>query len=680
MDTTLESEQTLKQLIDIAPNAIIVLDDEQRIILFNAAAERMFGYTTGEALGKPHDILIPDRFISPHRKYVIDFGNSEISHRFMSERKELLGRRKNGEEFPAEGSIAHMEINGKKIYMTIFKDIAQEKEAQNELKRLVATVEHSINIIFITDITGKIVYVNPMFEKVTGWQKQDAIGKNPRILASGETPKEQYDELWNTILSGKTYRYIIKNKRRDGWFYWANTVITPIKDDKGEITNFLAVQEDITEKKIIEDNLMYLRDYDELTGLFNRTRFMDMVSEWITINQGQNKKASLFIIDIDDFKSINDGYGHIVGDEFIHRTAAFLKELKEESRDKEYIIGRMGGDEFVIFMPYDTENIMSLAEKIKKGIEGILFVPLTAPLTVSIGIAIYPEQGIFTRGLFTRADAAMQHAKQSGKNQYRVYTNEDSYFENLHLRLKEKAGIQKAISEDRFLPWFQPILSLKENTITHYEALARLKDEDGTILPPAKFIDTAERFGIIGEIDRIIIEKTMRVQTSEAQKGRYISFGINLSAKDLAKEDTIFFIHSKLLETGAHSDYLVFEITETSAVYDIRMAVRFINALKSIGCRFSLDDFGVGFTSFVYLREMSVDYIKIDGAFIKNLHENPNDRLFVKSIVDVAKGMGIKTIAEFVEREETIKLLKEIGVDYAQGYAVGKPAPTLLDA
>jgi len=298
--------------------------------------------------------------------------------------------------------------------------------------------------------------------------------------------------------------------------------------------------------------------------------------------------------------------------------------------------------------------------------------------TASIGVVFYPEHGRTTKELFTKVDAALYRAKETGKNRCHLYNPKDKVLENIHLRFRQKISIQKALAEGRFAPWFQPLLSLADNKIHHYEALARMKDEEGNILLPGTFIDTAERFGLIGSIDRMITEKTMRLQAELSRKGRDLSFGMNLSGKELGDEELLLFLQSKITETGADPSRLVFEITETAAVHDLDKAVRFINDLKAMGCRFSLDDFGVGFTSFVYLREMHVDYIKIDGSFIRKLHENHNDQLFVRAITEVAKGMGIQIIAEFVEDERSLDLLREYGVDYAQGYLIGKPSPELL--
>ncbi|MBI5561907.1 MAG: EAL domain-containing protein [Deltaproteobacteria bacterium] len=222
------------------------------------------------------------------------------------------------------------------------------------------------------------------------------------------------------------------------------------------------------------------------------------------------------------------------------------------------------------------------------------------------------------------------------------------------------------------------MLDLKDNRIHHYEVLARLREAGGEVLLPSAFIDIAERFGLIGAIDRMIIEKALRKQASAVAGGRRISFSINLSGRDMEDASLLQFLKATIAETGAAPGLIIFEITETAAIGDLGDAKRFVGMLKSLGCRFALDDFGVGFTSFAYLRELQADYIKIDGSFIKKLHDNEHDRVFVKAMTEMAKGLGIKTIAEFVEEEETVKLLKKFGVDYAQGYLIGKPMPDIL--
>ncbi|HBR17500.1 MAG TPA: hypothetical protein DD725_07830 [Deltaproteobacteria bacterium] len=572
-----------------------------------------------------------------------------------------------------------------------FNKMAHEVEVRTkELQKLSMAIEQSVNGVFIVGRNGVIEYVNTMFEQITGYSKEEMVGHDLRTFASEIMTKNEYEGLWKTISAGNTWQGSYKHKKKYGQPYWCNCLISPIKDKKENITHFLLIQEDITKKKESEERIQHLASYDELTGLINRTRFMELMDEWIAYAKtkpaiaGHPQTGALLLIDIDEFRYINDTYGHNIGDEFLRGAAKILgntindmaaqniKRAKEKS-----IIGRLGGDEFAIFMSYtDVKETIDVVELIRKKIGSIhSFISASVQLTASIGIAFYPKHGAATKELFIKANAAMSQAKEAGGDRHHIYSPEDSYLEKMRSRFEWKGHIQKAIEEGRFEPWFQPILDLKDDKIHHYEALARMRSEDGKILLPGVFIDTAEIFGLIGTIDKIITEKVMKLQAETSRQKSSLAFGMNLSGKDLGNEELLSFLQSKIVETGADPSHLIFEITETAAVRDMDRAIKFINALKSIGCLFSLDDFGVGFTSFIYLKEMNVDYIKIDGSFIRRLNENQNDQLFVKAIVDVSKGMGIKTVAEFVENKEIIKLLKELNVDYAQGYGIGKPAP-----
>lgn len=565
------------------------------------------------------------------------------------------------------------------------QDVTEKRRAEFELRKLSAAIEQSVNLVFITNRHGVIEYVNPTFEQVTGYTAEEAVGQTPRILSSGEVSNALYQELWTTILSGRTWRTTIKNRRKTGGHYWANTVITPIRDDRGQVTHFLAVQEDVTEKMVSEERINYLANFDELTGFINRSRFIELVEEWINMSSLREGRGVLCLADMDQFKLLNDTYGHGLGDEYMRRLARVLdKTVKEVRRkcaassDAEPLISRLSGDEFAVYFPGMTgADGMQAAEDIRKAVEGFYFTEASSAFTVSIGLVTYPEQGTNVRDLLTRADAAMYRAKELGRNRVHAYRDEDHDLERMHSRLAWREKIMKGLREGRFVPWFQPILDLSTGTVHHFEALARLEDEDGSIVLPGAFIDIAERFGIIGLIDRIIIEKAMLAQAGMMGEGKAVSFGMNLSGKDLGDPELLDFIRTKIGETGADPRYLVFEITETATISDLGAATSFVRALKELGCKFSLDDFGVGFTSFTYLKELQVDFIKIDGSFIKRLEESPNDQVLVKAMASLAKGLGIKSIAEFVENGESLELLKSFGVDFAQGYLIGKPGPGL---
>ncbi|MBE9532215.1 MAG: EAL domain-containing protein [Proteobacteria bacterium] len=566
------------------------------------------------------------------------------------------------------------------------QDVTDIKSAEEELTKLKMAIEQSVNIIMITDYSGHIEYVNPMFEQVTGFSKEEVLGEDPGILSSHETSPEIFKDMWTTITSGEIWRGTIKNRKKDGEPYWCSNVITPIRSNRGEITNFLSVQEDITAKKYAEERIERLVTYDELTGLVNRTRFTELLNEWLAFDLSAGHDTSVLLIDIDQFRSINDSFGHGAGDMILRSVAVRLEKAVNDidarftgKRSRESIVGRMGSDEFVIFLPDRSgASAMEAAEEIRSALMGVYAENVPVRVTVSIGLTVCPIDGTTSKSLFTKADAALIRAKGLGGNRCHQYRAEDMDLEHMHSRLKDKELIQRALDLDQFEPWFQPILSMDDKEVHHYEALARMRDEKGKIFLPGSFIPTAEAFGLIGLIDRAIMEKTMRFQAKMMKEGRSLTFAMNLSGKDMGDESPIDFIKDTIKETGADPDRLLFEITETEAIHELGRATNFIKALKEVGCKFALDDFGVGFTSFVYLKDMPVDFIKIDGYFIEHLDKNSDDQLFVKAIVDVADGLGIRTVAEFVQNDETIELLDELGVDFAQGFHIGIPSANLL--
>ena len=673
--------------------AIIAADLDGTIQAYNEEVIKLYGYTHEEIVGNKMNIEVfyPTDFIETEK--LSGTIKDTMIHGTCSFKSEQI--RKDGSRFPAHIVLVVVKSNEGKIvgFVKIVQDISERKYASEENRKLSAAVEQSVNIIFITDTQGRIEYVNPTFERVTGYSGAEVLGKTPRILDSGETAEIVLDEMLKTITAGKTWRGTVKNKKKDGHYYWCESLTTPICDEKGQIIQFLTMQEDITEKMELKENVNLLSSYasfDGLTGLYNRTRFIELLEDWLILAKTHCHTGAILLIDIDKFRLVNNIYGSKFGDDLLKFIAEHLKNIMDgidmqyfSTSDREImesILCRMGGDEFAVFLPSrNEEESLATAEEIRRRLESLQFGELTSHITVSIGIVLYPSHGSTLYDLFKKVDAAIFSAKESGRNRSRLYRPEDLVLEKMHSRVVWKERIQKAVNENRVEPWFQPILNLKENVIDHYEVLARIRNEDGSIAMPGEFIDTAEAFGLIMDIDKIILEKALKFQEKLLKDGRHFHFSINLSAKDLEDKVFIDFLKNKLSEVQKDAECPVFEITETAAIHDLGRVVKFINELKSIGCKLSLDDFGVGFTSFRYLKEMDVDYIKIDGSFIRMLAESKHDRLFVKSMVDVAQGMGIKTVAEFVENGPTIKILRELGVDYAQGYFIGKPAPTILD-
>lgn len=686
-----ESEHFYRTLIENAPDAIFLMDNDLQVIACNKQVAIMHGFESPEEfIGKTvSDLVGPDGSLRLQR------GWREIMETGSLRNAEFKGKKKDGERFPAEINVNLLRDSegNPTSQIAIVRDVTKQKRTSEGLSWLSAAVNQSINVIYITDTNGQIEYVNSSFENITGYSSTEAIGQNPRILKSGEASVSVYKELWNTILAGKTWRGTLKNKKKNGQYYYCDSVISPIRNEKGQITHFLNVQEDITEKVELRKDASFAASYatfDGLTGLYNRTRFMELLEEWIDRAKAHNYMGAMLLIDIDRFRQINDTYGSKTGDDLLKRIADFLKDsiaeidmqffLKASDREvMESLLCRMGGDEFAVFLPSRTEcEVTESADEIRKKLESFQFWDWTGHITISVGIVMYPMHGVTLYDLLKKVDAAIFSAKELGRNRVRLYQPEDMVLEKMHAGLEWKGRIQKAIRDNRIESWYQPILELKTDTIKHYEALVRMRSEDMSIVQPGEFLSTAETLGLIMDIDRVVIEKTLQYKQKLIKEGIDFYFSLNLSAKDLDDRGFKKFLMEKVTALQEDAGYLIFEITETTAVHELDTAVKFIRELKTTGCKFSLDDFGVGFTSFRYLQEMDLDYIKIDGTFITKLTESRNDRLFVKSMVDVAHGLGMETVAEFVETRETIEVLRELGVDYAQGYFIGKPAPEIL--
>jgi diguanylate cyclase (GGDEF)-like protein/PAS domain S-box-containing protein len=509
----------------------------------------------------------------------------------------------------------------------------KRKEAENQIAQLSKAIEQSPNTVVITDIKGNIEYVNPRGAHLTGYTSEELIGKNPRIFKSSETPPEEYKRLWAVIKSGGEWRGEFRNRKKNGEYYWEYASISSIKDPRGAITHFLAIKEDITERKRFEAHLKHLANNDPLTNLFNRRRFREELEDWVAQMERHESNGALLFIDLDNFKYINDTLGHQKGDEILINFAYLLRARVRETD----IIARLGGDEFAIILPYtDADQSQSIAMQILELARGNLRVNNGRfhSVTASIGVALFPEHSSDVEKLLTYADLAMYRAKEKGRNCACMYSPDQKM---------------------------------------HYEALLRMMGENDALISPQDFLNIAERFGLIRDIDRWVVRRAIHLIAEQQFADRGLFLEVNLSGRAFNDPELLSLIKQEFAATNIDPNTLVFEITETATIENMVDAQRFITALKSMGCRFGLDDFGIGFSSFSYLKQLPVDYLKIDGSFICDLKHNTTDQHLVRAMVEVARGLGKQTVAEFVGCEETVQLLSNYGVDYAQGHHIGKP-------
>jgi len=456
-----------------------------------------------------------------------------------------------------------------------------------------------------------------------------------------------------------------------GHLLWVRAINNVEIDENGN-TVIRGLILDIMEQKTAEDRIVYLAEHDSLTGLINRRRFQEELERSIAFTQRYKQQGALLFIDLDQFKYINDTYGHQYGDEYLLDVSRRLAKVLRKTD----ILGRLGGDEFGVIIPSVTEKETETVANALLGTlsqETIECDNKLIHISASIGIAFFPTQGYVASDLLAKADAAMYTAKNKGRSQYHIFSEDDDELWNMQAKIHWEERIRWALEQNRLVLHFQPVADLYTQAITHYEVLLRMRGKDDELITPSAFIDTAERFGLIREIDRWVLRNTIKEQARRRDEGEVVTLAVNISGRHFGNSELMLLVKESMENYKTDPRNLIFEVTETAAVENLSQAREFIDSLRSLGCRFALDDFGIGFSSFHYLRNLPVDFVKIDGSFVRNLHHNSEDKIFVKAMVDLAMGLGITCIAEFVENGEIVTILKELGVELGQGYHIARP-------
>jgi diguanylate cyclase (GGDEF)-like protein/PAS domain S-box-containing protein len=452
----------------------------------------------------------------------------------------------------------------------------------------------------------------------------------------------------------------------------------PVFNDKN-FKGYRGTARDITKLKQDEKRMVILANQDHLTGLSNRRRFLQDISHEIRRVERQGQLGVLLLLDLDHLKLVNDTAGHAAGDQIIVQVAGLLKRA---SREQDFL-ARISGDEFAVaYSAMSEQQGMEKARQLLERINALKprYGGRTLNITASVGMVTFPQQGKVPVELMAKADAAICAAKNAGRNRIHRYDESDMMRERMDNQMVWKDRLMEALDKDGLVLVFQPIVGVANRKVHHYEVLVRMREADGSLISPGKFIPAAEQFGLIQQVDRHIVSKAIRYLADLPIGMADVGFSINLSGLSVGRQDMYALIEREVREAGIEPTRITFEITETAACEQLNNAMDFIQQIRQLGCQVSLDDFGVGFSSFSYLKHLRADILKIDGSFIRDIHNNNADQLFVKALVDVARGMGMRTIAEFVENEQVYQRVQGLGVDYVQGYYLGKPQQTLVTA
>jgi len=552
-------------------------------------------------------------------------------------------------------------------------DVTETKRAEEERRKLSMAVEQASDWVMITDKQGTIEYVNPAVTATTGYARKDLVGKSPAIFKSGKHDPSFYQKLWQTISSGNTYRNIFINRKKNHELFHLDMTITPLRDDQGIITHYLATAKDITQQLNLEERLNHLAYYDALTGIPNRNLAKDRMKQALARAEANKKVVAVLFLDLDRFKFLNDTFGPDIGDKILKETAARLVGALGEGES----VGRVGSDEFTLVManlnhPDDVvmmiEQINAAASRpIKVNGEEII-------VTSSIGVSIYPQDGTDHVTLMKNATTACFRAKSLGGNNYQFYNPGMNIIAEEFVALGKK--LFQATKKEEFVLHYQPYFQIDNDKLVGLEALIRWQRPEYGLLPPGTFIPVLEETGIIREVGEWTMRETWRqIKAWLAAGYPVVPVSVNFSPIQFRCCELPTMVERVMNETGMDPRYIFLEITETALMQDVEFTRSVLKQFKEMGFGIAIDDFGTGYSSLNYLKKFPIDYLKIDISFIKDITSDPDAAAIVTAIISMAHNLGLKTVAEGVETKEQYQILRLLRCDIVQGFYCSHPQP-----
>ncbi|HEV7856302.1 MAG TPA: EAL domain-containing protein [Herminiimonas sp.] len=550
----------------------------------------------------------------------------------------------------------------------------QAAEAALHLRQ--RAIEASTNAIMITSASAPdypVEYVNPAFERITGYSAAEILGRSSRLLQRDDRDQEGMAEIRAALRDKREGNAVLRNYRKDGALFWNNLHVAPVRDEDGEVRHFVAAQYDITAMKHYEAELEHQSQHDTLTGLANRALLQERLRHAITYSSRGNYPVWIAFIDLDRFKFVNDTLGHKAGDMLLRTIAERLRSVVRDTDT----VARLGGDEFVLIMaerpdstmPLNVDAVQRVLHAVAQPliIEGHEFFP-----TCSIGVAIYPNDGVDSETLMSHADIAMYHAKEMGRNNFQFFAR--TMNEKTLERLQMESELRHALERGEFVLHYQPQVDLRTGRIVGMEALIRWNHPDLGMVPPSRFIDLAEETGLIVPIGAWVL-RTACAQNKAWQRAGlgHWRIAVNLSVRQFVQKDLVQSIAATLQQTGLEPRYLEIELTESLVMTDVERAIGILRELKALEVQLSIDDFGTGYSSLSYLKRFPLDVLKIDQSFVRDISSDSDSAAIVASIISLSHNLKLHVIAEGVETREQLDFLREHGCDAMQGFYFSEP-------
>lgn len=654
-------------LLRTASDGIHVLDVEGNVVEANDAFCRMLGYTREEML------------CMNVNQWDAHFSAEELMARIPMLLEKLTvfetrHRRRDGKIFDVEISTVGVNVDGRTLLYCSSRDITERKHAEEQLRLVARAFDRAAEGVMITDENQKILTVNDSFATVTGYTREDVVGKTPAILQSGKHGPDFYGNMRESLQSRGWWQGEIWNRRKNGELYLEWLSINTVRDEAGKVINYIGMFSDIALIKESRQRMEFLATHDELTSLPNRALFNEQLKHSLARADRDGGRLAILFVDLDNFKMINDTLGHEEGDVLLKQVAARLKGCVRAADT----VARLGGDEFVILLHIEhREGASIMAKRILESFAASF--PLMEQgyfISPSIGISLFPEDASDPKILMSHADTAMYRAKERGKNTYMFFTKEMA--EQINNRMLIETSLRQAIPNDELLLEYQPLIDLRSNELVGVEALLRWQQQGGISLPNT-FIPIAEESNLIVDIDCWVIGEACRQIRVWDQLGLppfWIS--INISARHFRRPNLFSRIMGIIALANISPERLSIEITESSLM-DVETASRMLQKLHEAGFRVSVDDFGTGFSSLSYLKRFAIHELKIDRSFVDGIASDPDDRSITTAIIAMARELGLKTVAEGVETEAQHETLKNLGCDIGQGYLYSKSlSPSLL--